>query len=47
MNFSTPLLYILHLEYFQNLSLEPTSSTVSSDAQHTKHTSDETEVKVY
>lgn len=32
-------------EYFQNLSLEPTSSTVSSDAQHTKHTSDETEVK--
>ena len=41
------LLYVIHLEFFQNLPLTSTNSTVSNDSQLTKLTSDETVVKVY
>ena len=46
MTFPILLLYFPYLRIFPNLPPTSTSSRVSSDAQHTKHTSDETEVKV-
>ena len=45
--FTSPLLYILHLEYFDNLPVASPNSTVPNNSQPMKLTSDEAVVKVF